>query len=147
MEKYLEGEELTQEDVERLLIRAPTGELLTLGDVADDGGFDPDDGWLDFSGFLDQPNGFVPMFNLITEPALGTGALFAKIDKEYSEELYAMQFSLYIDNIIARIDLQTEAWRKEEGASQRLFDVYAAQKAALEALKAEKGAIVKPENL
>jgi len=58
-----------------------------------------------------------------------------------------MQFSLYIDNIIALIDLQTAAWNKEEETSQRLFDVYAAQKSALETLKAAKGAIVKPQNL
>ena len=70
-----------------------------------------------------------------------------ELDKEYPEELYTMQFSLYIDNIIARIDLQTEAWRKEENASEVLFNIYAGQKAALEALKAAKGAIVKPQDL
>ena len=43
--------------------------------------------------------------------------------------------------------LQEEAWRKEEGASERLFAVYAEQKAALLKLKAEKGEIVKPQDL
>ncbi len=70
-----------------------------------------------------------------------------KIAKEYPEDLYTMQFSLYIDKIVARIDLQTEAWKKEDNANQVLFDIYAAQKAALEAMKAEKGAIVKPQDL
>jgi len=41
--------------------------------------FDPDDGWLDLSSFLDQPNGFVPLINPITEPALGTGLMFAPV--------------------------------------------------------------------
>ena len=70
-----------------------------------------------------------------------------RIGKEYPESLYTMQFSLYIDNMIARIDLQDAAWRKEQGASKRLFAVYAEQKAALLALKAAKGGIVKPQDL
>ncbi len=37
----------------------------------------------------------------------------SKIDKEYPEDLYEKQFSLYIDNIIGRIDLQVEAYGKE----------------------------------
>jgi phosphoenolpyruvate carboxykinase (GTP) len=40
------------------------------------------------------------------------------IDKEYPEALYEKQFSLYIDNIVARIDLQIEAYRKEK---KRIF--------------------------
>ncbi|MBW1749031.1 MAG: phosphoenolpyruvate carboxykinase (GTP), partial [Deltaproteobacteria bacterium] len=35
------------------------------------------------------------------------------IDKEYTEELYVKQFSLYIDNIVSRIDMQLEAYGKE----------------------------------
>ncbi len=70
-----------------------------------------------------------------------------KIDKDYGEDLYTMQFSLYVDSIVARIDLQTEAWRKEDKPSEVLFNIYAEQKAALEALKAAKGAIVKPQEL
>ena len=103
-------------------------------------------GWLELYAHgdveaIESPIGLLPKYEDLKK-------LFSeKIDKEYSEELYTMQFSLYIDNIIARIDLQTEAWKKEEGASQRLFDVYATQKAELEALKADKGAIIKPQAL
>jgi phosphoenolpyruvate carboxykinase (GTP) len=103
-------------------------------------------GWIELYaygdvGAIDTPIGMIPKYEDLK-------ALFAeKIGKEYSEDLYAMQFSLYIDNIVARIDLQTEAWRKEESPSQVLFDVYEGQKAALEALKAEKGAIVNPQDL
>jgi len=70
-----------------------------------------------------------------------------KINKKYSEQLYTMQFSLYVDNIISRIDMQIQAWKKEEGVGQTIFDIYAKQKAALEVLKAAKGAIVKPQDL
>ena len=103
-------------------------------------------GWLELYAHgdveaIETPIGYIPKYDDLKK-------LFQdEIGKEYTEELYTMQFSLYIDNIIALIDLQTTAWKKEEEASQRLFDVYAAQKSALEALKAEKGAIVKPQNL
>jgi phosphoenolpyruvate carboxykinase (GTP) len=90
---------------------------------------------------IETPIGMIPNYadlqKLFTE----------KIGKEYPESLYTMQFSLYVDNVLARIDLQEAAWRKEAGASERLFAVYAAQKAALLQLKAEKGDIVKPQDL
>ena len=90
---------------------------------------------------IETPIGLIPKYSdlhkLFTE----------KINKEYSESLYTMQFSLYIDNVIARIELQETAWRKEQGASERLFAVYAEQKAGLLALKAAKGGIVKPQEL
>ena len=41
--------------------------------------FDPDDGWLDLSGFLDTAHGFVPLVMPITEPAVGYGALGALV--------------------------------------------------------------------
>jgi surface antigen Omp85-like protein len=34
----------------------------------------PEDGWLDISGFLDEPWGFIPLLFPITEPAVGYGA-------------------------------------------------------------------------
>lgn len=90
---------------------------------------------------IETPIGWIPQYEdlkkLFTE----------RINKEYPESLYTMQFSLYIDNVVARIDLQDAAWRKEQGASERLFAVYAEQKAALLALKAAKGEIVKPQDL
>ncbi len=103
-------------------------------------------GWLELYAHndveaIETPIGMIPKYEDLKK-------LFnEKINKEYSEELYAMQFSLYIDNIISRIDLQIEAWKKEGGASQTIFDIYKTQKTALEALKAKKGAIVKPQDL
>jgi phosphoenolpyruvate carboxykinase (GTP) len=90
---------------------------------------------------IETPIGMIPKYEdlkrLFTE----------KINKEYPLSLYTMQFSLYIENVIARIDLQEAAWRKEAGASERLFAVYAEQKAGLLQLKAERGEIVKPQDL
>ncbi len=103
-------------------------------------------GWLELFthgdvGALETPIGLIPKYEDLKQ------VFAARINKEYPESLYAMQFSLYIDNVIARIDLQEAAWRKEQGASERLFAVYAEQKAALLALKAAKGGIVKPQDL
>ncbi len=90
---------------------------------------------------IETPIGMIPKYEDLKK-------LFnEKINKEYPESLYTMQFSLYIENVIARIDLQENAWRKEEGASERLFAVYAEQKAVLLQLKAKKGDIVKPQDL
>jgi len=88
---------------------------------------------------IETPIGMIPKYEDLKK-------IFAeKIKKEYPESLYTMQFSLYIDNVVARIDLQKDAWQKEEGASPRLFAVYEEQRVALLKLKAEKGDIVKPQ--
>ncbi|ADW19382.1 Phosphoenolpyruvate carboxykinase (GTP) [Desulfobulbus propionicus DSM 2032] len=103
-------------------------------------------GWLELYAHgdvqaIETPIGLIPQYQDLKK-------LFTdKINKEYPESLYTMQFSLYIDNVVARIDLQEAAWRKEQGASERLFAVYAEQKAGLLALKAAKGGIVKPQDL
>ena len=49
--------------------------------------FDPDDGWLDLSQFLDTAYGFVPLVSPITEPAVGYGAAAALIfiDRQTSD--------------------------------------------------------------
>jgi len=70
-----------------------------------------------------------------------------RIDKEYSEDLYIKQFSLYIDNILARIDLQEEAYGKEQHIPDKLFDILKRQRAELTALKEKYGPIVSPEQL
>lgn len=90
---------------------------------------------------IETPIGWIPKYEDLKK------LFMERINKEYPESLYTMQFSLYIDNVVARIDLQDAAWRKEQGASERLFAVYAEQKAALLALKAAKGGIVKPQDL
>jgi phosphoenolpyruvate carboxykinase (GTP) len=75
-------------------------------------------------------------------------ALFKEvINKEYPEDLYTMQFSLYIDNIIKRIDLQDKAFREEDNIPARFFEVLMEQKAELQELKEKFGSVVKPEDL
>lgn len=69
------------------------------------------------------------------------------IDKDYTKELYLKQFSLYIDNIIARIDMQKQAYGKEPGISGKLFDILKEQKEGLLALKKTYGPIVTPSQL
>lgn len=66
------------------------------------------------------------------------------IGKEYNDELYVKQFSLYIDNIVARIDLQIEAYKKEKNIPGKLFEVLNEQKEGLLDLKEKYGPIVSP---
>ncbi|MBU4603667.1 MAG: hypothetical protein KKH66_02060, partial [Proteobacteria bacterium] len=57
------------------------------------------------------------------------------------------QFSLYADKIIARIDLQSDAFKKEENIPERLFTIYEAQRKQMEELKAKYGNIITIEQL
>jgi phosphoenolpyruvate carboxykinase (GTP) len=102
-------------------------------------------GWLELYAHgdvegIDTPIGTIPKYDELKP-------LFAGINKDYPKSLYDMQFAFYIDNIVRRIDLQTEAYSKEENLPARLFEVYEAQKKELLALKEKYGAIVKVEQL
>ncbi len=75
-------------------------------------------------------------------------ALFAEvIDKVYPEPLYLKQFSLYADNIIARIDLQIDAYGKEAGIPDKLFAVLRKQREGLSALRDRFGPVITPDQL
>jgi len=90
---------------------------------------------------IETPIGFIPKYDDLKD-------LFASlIQKDYPKELYDKQFSLYLDNIISRIDLQIEAYGKEKNIPNRLFEILNEQKQALSALKEQHGAVVLPENL
>jgi phosphoenolpyruvate carboxykinase (GTP) len=102
-------------------------------------------GWLELRAHgevdaIETPIGFIPKYEDLKE-------LFAKIGKEYPKELYDKQFAVYVDNILARIDLQEEAYRKEKNIPAKLFEVYREQRKGLEALKAKYGPIVSVEQL
>nr|WP_281491986.1 phosphoenolpyruvate carboxykinase domain-containing protein [Desulfosarcina cetonica] len=87
------------------------------------------------------PIGFIPRYADLK-------ALFQeRIDKPYPEDLYNRQFSLYVDNILARIDLQTTAYAKEENIPPRLFEVLKEQREGLVALKEKFGPVVTPDQL
>ena len=102
-------------------------------------------GWLELFAHgdveaIESPVGYLPKYADLKK-------LFAGIDKDYPESLYEQQFSIYVDKIVARIDLQTEAYGKEENLPPKLFEVYKDLKAGLLELKDEHGAIVEPSKL
>jgi phosphoenolpyruvate carboxykinase (GTP) len=89
---------------------------------------------------IETPIGMLPRYEDLKQ-------MFAGIDKDYPKSLYDKQFALYIDNIVGRIDLQTEAYGKEENLPPRLFEVYEEQRAGLKQLKERHGSIVLPDQL
>ncbi len=103
-------------------------------------------GWLELYAnddveAIETPIGFIPKYEDLKK-------LFnEKIDKEYPKEMYNMHFSLYIDNIIGRIEVQEEAYNKTKNVPQKLFDIYAKQKKELKPLKEKKGSVVLPEDI
>jgi phosphoenolpyruvate carboxykinase (GTP) len=102
-------------------------------------------GWLELFAngdveAIDSPIGYLPRYEDLEK-------LFAGIDKAYPKSLYDMQFALYLDNIISRIDLQTEAYSKEADIPPKLFEVYEKQKVELLQLKDKIGSIVTLDKL
>ncbi len=103
-------------------------------------------GWLELYAHGDvdaikTPIGFIPKYEDLKK-------IFKdQISKEYTQELYNMQFAIYIDNIVSRIDMQNETYSKIDGIPKRLFEIYADQKKNLLALKDKEGAVVLPEKL
>ncbi|MHC4210138.1 MAG: phosphoenolpyruvate carboxykinase (GTP) [Planctomycetota bacterium] len=90
---------------------------------------------------IDTPVGYLPKYDDLK-------ALFSSIiSKEYPRDLYDRQFSIYIEKIQARIDLQREAFGKEEGIPDKLFQVYDEWATGLAALKDKYGSIVTPDQL
>jgi phosphoenolpyruvate carboxykinase (GTP) len=69
------------------------------------------------------------------------------IGKEYPRALYDKQFALYIDNIVARLDLQVDAYGKEADIPPRFFEILKRQRAELIALRQRHGAVVAPDQL
>lgn len=102
-------------------------------------------GWLELYAHgeveaIETPVGMIPKYQDLK-------TLFEGIDKEYPEDLYAMQFALYVDNIVARIDLQTDAYQKEADIPENIFAVYKKQKSELLELKEKFGSVVKVADL
>jgi phosphoenolpyruvate carboxykinase (GTP) len=69
------------------------------------------------------------------------------INKEYNEDLYQRQFSLYINKIVARIDLQLDAYGKEKNIPAKLFEVLNKQREELIVLENQYGPVIKPSEL
>lgn len=90
---------------------------------------------------ITTPIGRLPKYEDLKE-------LFASlINKEYPYDLYEKQFSLYTDKIIDRLDMQAEAYQKEERIPEKFFELLEEQKKGLVALKAEHGAVITPRQL
>lgn len=90
---------------------------------------------------IDTPIGRLPRYEDLR-------SLFKeRVDKEYPEALYEKQFSLYIENIVARIDLQQKAYGKEDNIPPKLFEILDRQKAGLLELKKRFGPVVTPDQL
>jgi len=90
---------------------------------------------------IQTPIGYIPVYEDLKK-------IFKEvIDKDYPEELYIKQFSFYIDNIMARIKLQKEAYSKEKNCPGRIFEVYDEQLKGLHELKNKFGNIVPPLKL
>ena len=90
---------------------------------------------------IDTPIGYLPKYADLNH-------LFETIiDKKYTKELYDKQFSLYIDNIIARIELQLDAYAKEENLPDKLFKVLKEQRSMLQGLREKFGPVVTPDQL
>jgi len=90
---------------------------------------------------IDTPIGYLPRYGDLQK-------LFKEIiNKDYSRDLYTRQFSLYLDNILARVNMQIEAYGKEENIPPQLFEVLEEQKLGLQALQEKFGAVVTPEQL
>ena len=90
---------------------------------------------------IDTPIGYLPRYADLKK-------LFKeRIDKPYPPDLYEKQFSLYVDNIVARIDMQEEAYRKETRIPEKFFDILKTQRKELLELKDKFGSVVTPEQL
>jgi phosphoenolpyruvate carboxykinase (GTP) len=90
---------------------------------------------------IETPIGFIPKYDDLK-------ALFSKlIGKDYPRDLYDRQFSIYTDKILARIELQREAFGKEKNLPQKLFQVYDEWTKGLLALKEKYSNIVTPDQL
>jgi phosphoenolpyruvate carboxykinase (GTP) len=90
---------------------------------------------------IETPIGMIPKYEDLKQ-------LFSSlIKKEYPRELYDKQFALYTDKILARIELQREAFGKEKNLPAKLFEVYDEWTKGLLALKEKHGPVVAPAQL
>jgi phosphoenolpyruvate carboxykinase (GTP) len=102
-------------------------------------------GWLELFANDDvqaitTPIGYLPKYQDLL-------LLFKAIGKEYPKSLYDMQFALYVDKIVERLDLQKKAYSKETDIPPILFEIYQNQTKELLQLKEKFGAIIPMDKL
>lgn len=71
----------------------------------------------------------------------------AVIDKEYGKDLYTMQFSLYTENLIQRVDRSMVEFSREKGMPEAFFHTLDTWRRDLAALKATISPIVTPDQM
>ncbi len=87
------------------------------------------------------PIGYIPKFKDLER-------LFREmIGKDYDKETYTMQFSLYAENLIERIDMSFHEFSKEKGMPDAFFSVLATWRRDLVALMASAGPIITPDQM
>lgn len=69
------------------------------------------------------------------------------INKEYDESTYIKQFSLYVDNLVERVDMSINEFSKEKGMNDAFFDVLDTWRRDLVALRSTVGPIVTPDQM
>lgn len=90
---------------------------------------------------IETPIGYIPKYEDLK-------FLFKSlINKEYPEDLYNKQFSLYIDNIVSRTRMQREAFKKEKNIPERFFEILDQQESELLGLRERFGAVATPAQL
>ena len=90
---------------------------------------------------IDTPIGYLPMYEDLK-------ILFKQIiAKDYPENLYGKQFSLYIENILSRVELQIGAYRKEQNIPEKLFEILEDQRIGLLEWQKKYGPIVTPADM
>lgn len=95
----------------------------------------------DEMGFISSPIGNLPKYEDLKQ-------LFKEIiNKDYQKGTYIKQFSLYIDPIVRRMDLQIDAYSKENGVPSILFEILDRQKKELLTLREKHGSIIAPDLL
>ncbi len=102
-------------------------------------------GWLELFAngdvqAISTPIGYLPRYQDLVP-------LFTAIGKEYPQSLYDMQFALYVDKIVARLDLQKAAYSKEPDIPPVLFEIYDTQKKELSELKGKLGTVITMDKL
>ncbi len=71
----------------------------------------------------------------------------ALLDKDYPKELYTRQFSLYIDNLLARVNMSIAEFAREKDMVDEFFHVLDTWRRDLTALKSIVGPIVTPDQM
>ncbi len=69
------------------------------------------------------------------------------IGKDYDKDLYTMQFSLYTENLIKRVDMSITEFAREKGMPEAFFHTLDTWRRDLAALKATIGPIVTPDQM